>query len=65
MCGLTVSEILADEHDRPIEEIGYYRLRPPFKPLTLTQLASAAIDADEQSSSEVFEKTAERETESS
>jgi bacterioferritin-associated ferredoxin len=65
MCGLTVSEILAAEHDRPVEEIGYYRLRPPFKALTLTQLASAAIDADERSSSEVFEKAAERETESS
>lgn len=41
MCGLTVTEILAEAHRLSPERIGYYRLRPPFKPLTLAQLASA------------------------
>lgn len=42
MCGITVSELLADANHQSVEETGYYRLRPPFKPVTLGQLASAA-----------------------
>lgn len=42
MCGLTVSELLADANQQSVEETGYYRLRPPFKPITLGQLANAA-----------------------
>lgn len=42
MCGLTVSEILAEKNAQSPEQTGYYRLRPPFKPITLGQLASAA-----------------------
>lgn len=45
MCGVTVSEILAHENGQTVEETGYYRLRPPFKPITLGQLASAAPPA--------------------
>ncbi|QJQ95884.1 MULTISPECIES: NAD(P)/FAD-dependent oxidoreductase [Halomonadaceae] len=41
MCGLTVSELLADANGQSVEETGYYRLRPPFKPITLGQLAGA------------------------
>lgn len=41
MCGLTVSEILAEENQQSLEQTGYYRLRPPFKPITLGQMASA------------------------
>ena len=40
MCGLTVSEVIADARDKPVEEIGYYRLRPPIKPVTLGELAA-------------------------
>jgi hypothetical protein len=40
MCGLTVSEVIADARDKPTEEIGYYRLRPPIKPVTLGELAA-------------------------
>lgn len=40
MCGLTVAEVIADARAKPIEEIGYYRLRPPIKPITLGELAA-------------------------
>jgi len=40
LCGLTVSELIADERGVPQDEVGYYRLRFPTKPLTLGELAS-------------------------
>ena len=46
MCGLTVTEILADAHGRPPAEIGHYRLRPPVKPITVGELASLPKDED-------------------
>jgi len=39
LCGLTVTELIAAERSRPPHEIGYYRIRPPIKPLTLGELA--------------------------
>lgn len=39
-CGLTVGELMAAERERPVEEVGYYRVRFPTKPLTLGELAS-------------------------
>ena len=41
LCGLTVTELIADaaQARRPAE-VGYYRLRPPVKPITLAELAS-------------------------
>ncbi|WP_187774736.1 NAD(P)/FAD-dependent oxidoreductase [Billgrantia pellis] len=42
LCGLTVSELLADANGQSIEETGYYHLRPPFTPITLGQLAAAS-----------------------
>ena len=39
-CGLTVSEMIASERRVSVPEVGYYRLRPPVKPLTLSELAS-------------------------
>jgi NADPH-dependent 2,4-dienoyl-CoA reductase/sulfur reductase-like enzyme len=38
-CGLTVAEIIAAETGRSMEETGYYRIRPPIKPVTLGELA--------------------------
>lgn len=38
-CGLTVSEIIAAERGISMEETGYYRIRPPIKPVTLGELA--------------------------
>lgn len=40
LCGLTVTELMADARGKAPEEIGYYRLRAPVKPITLSELAS-------------------------
>ena len=40
MCGLTVSELIAETHGMAVEEVGYYGLRPPIKPVTLGEVAS-------------------------
>jgi len=39
LCGLTVTELMAAARGVTPEEIGYYRLRPPVKPITLAELA--------------------------
>lgn len=39
-CGLTVSEIIAAETAKPVQDVGYFRLRAPAKPVTLGELAS-------------------------
>jgi len=39
-CGYTVSNIIAEVQNRPVAEVGFYRVRPPLKPLTLGELAS-------------------------
>lgn len=46
ICGLAVTEIFAAECDRRPQEIGHFRVRPPVKPLTLEQFASAAPSSD-------------------
>ncbi len=43
LCGLTVAEVIADARGVPMEEVGYYRIRPPIKPITLGQLADLDI----------------------
>jgi len=40
LCGLTVTELIAAERGTTPEAVGYYRLRPPVKPITLGELAS-------------------------
>ena len=40
LCGLTVTELIAAERHKTPGEVGYYRLRPPVKPITLAELAS-------------------------
>ncbi|OMH39311.1 FAD/NAD(P)-binding oxidoreductase [Motiliproteus sp. MSK22-1] len=42
LCGLTVSQIIAEERSVRVDEVGYYRIRPPIKPLNLGELASMA-----------------------
>ncbi|MXQ12231.1 NAD(P)/FAD-dependent oxidoreductase [Microvirga makkahensis] len=44
LCGLTVTELMADARGKTPEEIGYYRLRAPVKPITLSELASLPKD---------------------
>ena len=39
MCGLTVTEVIANARGVSAEEVGYYRIRPPIKPITLGELA--------------------------
>jgi NADPH-dependent 2,4-dienoyl-CoA reductase/sulfur reductase-like enzyme len=47
LCGLTVTELIADERGTTPDEVGYYRLRPPVKPITLAELASLPISEAE------------------
>jgi hypothetical protein len=35
LCGLTVTEIIAQARDTMPDEVGYYRVRPPIKPVML------------------------------
>jgi NADPH-dependent 2,4-dienoyl-CoA reductase/sulfur reductase-like enzyme len=42
LCGLTVTELIAETRRVPPQEVGYYRLRPPVKPVTVGELASTA-----------------------
>ena len=48
LCGPTVTAIIAAETTRSPQDVGYYRIRPPLKPLTLGELAGLdARDAAE------------------
>ncbi|WP_028468586.1 FAD-dependent oxidoreductase [Neptunomonas japonica] len=42
LCGLTVAQIIADERQVPVSEVGYYQIRTPIKPLTIGELADLA-----------------------
>lgn len=44
-CGLSVTALLAAAHGMAPEAVGAYRIRPPYKPVTLGELAS--LDAGE------------------
>jgi NADPH-dependent 2,4-dienoyl-CoA reductase/sulfur reductase-like enzyme len=39
LCGLTVTELIAECRGVPQGEVGYYRIRPPVKPVTVGDLA--------------------------
>ncbi|UWQ08084.1 NAD(P)/FAD-dependent oxidoreductase [Aliiroseovarius crassostreae] len=39
-CGLTVTALLTDANGLSPDETGYYRIRPPLKPVTLGELAA-------------------------
>lgn len=45
LCGLTVVELIAESRGVPVSEVGYYRIRPPIKPVTIGDLA--ALDVPE------------------
>ena len=40
LCGLTVTELIAEGRGVPPQDVGYYRLRPPVKPITVGELAA-------------------------
>ena len=42
MCGLTVCELIAEVRQVPVAEVGYYRIRPPVKPIALGALADVS-----------------------
>ncbi len=42
-CGSTVAALIADEHKMAMEDVGFYRARPPIKPITLGQLAGLEV----------------------
>ena len=44
LCGLTVTELIADARGVDPQEIGYYRLRPPVKQVTIGELAAMPTD---------------------
>jgi NAD(P)H-nitrite reductase large subunit len=39
LCGLTVTELIAHARGVAPQATGYYRIRPPVKPITLAELA--------------------------
>ncbi|CAH2598612.1 Opine oxidase subunit A [Rhodovastum atsumiense] len=43
MCGLTVSALIAAERGIGMDEVGYFRIRPPLKPVTVGELAAMDI----------------------
>jgi len=40
LCGPIVTELFAETQGRAPEEVGAYGIRPPFKPLTVGELAA-------------------------
>jgi NADPH-dependent 2,4-dienoyl-CoA reductase/sulfur reductase-like enzyme len=47
LCGLTVTELMAEARGKSPQEIGYYRLRAPVKPITLAELAAVPKTEDD------------------
>jgi NADPH-dependent 2,4-dienoyl-CoA reductase/sulfur reductase-like enzyme len=47
LCGLTVTEQMAQARGKSPQEIGYYRLRAPVKPITLAELAAGPKTEDD------------------
>ncbi|HEU0145963.1 MAG TPA: NAD(P)/FAD-dependent oxidoreductase [Bradyrhizobium sp.] len=46
LCGLTVTELMAEARGKTPQEIGYYRLRAPVKPIMLSELAALPKSED-------------------
>ncbi|HJU20145.1 MAG TPA: (2Fe-2S)-binding protein, partial [Stellaceae bacterium] len=46
VCGPIVAALLAETQGKPIAEIGAFRPRAPWKPITVGALADLAVDAD-------------------
>jgi NADPH-dependent 2,4-dienoyl-CoA reductase/sulfur reductase-like enzyme len=38
-CGYTMAHIVAAAQNQPVEDVGFYRIRPPLKPVTLGELS--------------------------
>ena len=46
LCGLTVTELIAEARGTSPQAVGYYRLRPPVKPIPLVELARLPASGD-------------------
>lgn len=46
-CGVTVSAVIAARRGVSVAETGYYRIRPPLKPVTLGELAAMELPGEE------------------
>ena len=46
-CGLTAAELIAESQGVTVPEVGYFRLRPPIKPVTLGELAAMDLSETE------------------
>ena len=46
-CGLSVTTLLADANGQTPDATGYYRIRPPIKPVTLAELATLETASDD------------------
>jgi thioredoxin reductase/bacterioferritin-associated ferredoxin len=46
LCGLTVTELIAEARATSPQAVGYYRLRPPVKPIPLVELARLPANGD-------------------
>jgi len=44
LCGTNVSRLMASEQGRDMDEVGYYRIRPPLTSITLGELAGLGSD---------------------
>jgi bacterioferritin-associated ferredoxin len=45
VCGTAVSELIAAELGTDVADVGYYRIRPPLRPVTVGELAALDLDA--------------------
>jgi NADPH-dependent 2,4-dienoyl-CoA reductase/sulfur reductase-like enzyme len=46
LCGPTVAAVIAETRNVPVEEVGHFRPRAPYKPITVNELAGAPHGAD-------------------
>jgi hypothetical protein len=46
LCGPTVAAVIAETRSVPVEEVGHFRPRAPYKPITVNELAGAPQGAD-------------------
>ena len=46
LCGPTVAAVIAETRGVPVEEVGHFRPRAPYKPITVNELAGASHGAD-------------------
>jgi hypothetical protein len=46
LCGPTVAAVIAETRSVPVEEVGHFRPRAPYKPITVQELASAQQRVD-------------------